>query len=114
MRLDQPGRSEHIQMERKSWPWKAQLARDPPRGEAERRVADEKPEDVQARLLGERGERIHSLRCIHISRTMEIYFGGQRLSSAARAGAARKERSRSLTPAKNAGFGMTGVQEGSE
>ncbi len=56
MGLDQPGRSQHIEMKRERRPGKAQLARDLSGGEAQRGVADEQPENVQARLLGERGE----------------------------------------------------------
>jgi len=72
MGLDQPRGSEHIEMERKRRPGKAQLARDPARRETQRGVANEQPEDVQARLLSERGERIHNLQYIHISRTMKL------------------------------------------
>jgi hypothetical protein len=81
MGLDQPGRGQHIQMKRESRPRKVQLARDPSRRETQRRVPHEKAEDIQARLLSECGERIHSLQYIHISRTMEIYAHAQQMSS---------------------------------
>lgn len=80
MWLDQPSRSEHVEMEREGRPGKTQLSGDLSRRETQRGVADEQPENVQARLLGERGKRIDSLGYIHISRTMEIYVSGPGLS----------------------------------
>ncbi|HKO05241.1 MAG TPA: hypothetical protein VJW51_10850 [Candidatus Acidoferrales bacterium] len=81
MGLDEAGRGQHIQMKGEGRAGKAQLARDLPRGKAQRGVPHQKAEDIQARFLSEGGERIHGLRYIHISRTMEIYANASQMSN---------------------------------
>jgi len=61
MRLDERGGGQDVQVEGERGPRQAQAAGDFSSWEAERGVADEEAEDVEARLLGERGKGIDRL-----------------------------------------------------
>jgi len=72
---------QHIQVERKRRAGKTQTAGNLSRGQTFRSVPHQKPENVKACLLSQSGQRIDSIRCLHISKTMEMYDSPRTLSN---------------------------------
>jgi len=72
VRLNELCRCQHVEMKRKCRTRQLETTSNCSCRKAVRSVSNKQPKDVEPRLLGQCGERCDCVRCLHVSRTIEI------------------------------------------